>query len=439
METEINSQFHAYPTARRIGVIGNPGIGKTFFSFYLLMKAARDGKAVVYESRELSGGPSPWYILHDGIACVAPYQHPYGWSLLKGDNTLYLVDGCTPMVVDAMTVLVTSPRLEIYDHFCRKRSCIGEPLYLPVWSWEELLTLRDRCFPDTEVVKMKEVYDQYGGIARDVFIYTDQIIERKGGANDPLVAAIARTVMDQILTSKALGTEGDVSHRLFHAVSSAPKYTLQGYDVASPYATDLLMTHLATANVRKLAEFTLFSSNEPLIGALRGFVFEYLAHKQLEVGGTFQIKNLGIAHAEETLVLPKSVLVELDRVPVASDAVGGDWYLKPKSKTFAAVDSVLCTQTPEGPCAYLLQMHSGQSHHDVKHARLKDLLSSLAGVNVLGLFFVVPKDKFASYVKQNYVDERHRVVTQLSLQIASLTQYALCCDVGESRGVKRKR
>jgi hypothetical protein len=85
-------------------------------------------------------------------------------------------------------------------------------------------------------------------------------------------------------------------------------------------------------------------------------------------------------------------------------------------------------------------MHSGEAAHPVKHKPLSDLMSSLGGVKVVGLVFVVPKDRFAEYVHQKYVDERKHVVSRPSAAVKSLKQYALCCDVGKGvRGVKRKK
>jgi hypothetical protein len=233
-----------------------------------------------------------------------------------------------------------------------------------------------------------------------------------------------------------------VSHRLFHAVSSSPTYQLEGYEVASDYINEELMNYWADVNERKLKEFATFSGGNPILGALRGRAFEYLAHKQLQAGGTFDIKQLGtVSTVISDLVLPKSTLIKLDRSPTASDANGSDRYLKPTSRNFAAVDSILCTSAAGGaPRAFLFQMHSGEAAHPVKRKPLSDLMSSLRGVEVVGLVFVVPKDRFASYVRQNYVDEHKHVVKKLSGAVKSLKQYALCCDVGKGvRGVKRKK
>ena len=442
LEKEILKQFALRPSAPAIGVIGKPGIGKTFFSYYLLMKAAREGKAVVYESREFEGDQPQWCIFSGDIACEVPVNHRYGKELLGEDNTLYLVDSRAPKLVDAPTVLVTSPRLEVYDDFCRKRSSNGEPLYMPMWSWEELLKLREKCFPLADVEKMKAVYARWGGIAREVLYYTKQNIDRKGKTNDPLSAAITWAAIDKIITAKCFGAEGRaVSHRLFHAVSSSCTYQLEGYEVASDYVNEELMKHLADVNERKLKDFAAFSGGEPILGALRGHAFEYLAHKQLQAGGTFDIKQLGAGKSViSALVLPKSTLMKLDRSPTASDANGSDRYLKPTSRNFAAVDSVLCTTAAgSAPRAFLFQMHSGEAAHPVKHKPLSDLMSSLGGVEVVGLVFVVPKDRFAAYVHQNYVDERKHVVDRPSAPVKSLKQFALCCDVGNGvRGVKRK-
>lgn len=89
---------------------------------------------------------------------------------MKKKDTLYLVDAVVPMIVDAPTILVTSPRRIIYDDFCRKRSSNGTPLYMPIWRWDELLKLHEFCFSHELVTTLKKVYTRWGGIPREVMI-----------------------------------------------------------------------------------------------------------------------------------------------------------------------------------------------------------------------------------------------------------------------------
>lgn len=292
LEKEILRLF-SLSSSHSVGVIGNPGIGKTYFSYYLLMKAASEGRSVVYESSELEGDQPQWYVFHGDICCKVHVNHPYAYTLLKDANTLYLVDARVPKLVDAPTVLITSPRKDIYDHFCRKRSCNGQPLYMPVWSWEELLKLHKSCFPAADLAEMNAVYLRWGGIAREVLSYRKENVERRGTVNDPLSAAIGQIQVDTIVATMSVGTEGPaVSHRLFHAVSSPPTYQLMGYEIASDYVNEELMKHWADVNEQKLMEFAVFSHSDPILGALRGTPSNTLLTNNCKQGAPSVSENL---------------------------------------------------------------------------------------------------------------------------------------------------
>ena len=83
----------------------NPGIGKTFFGYYLLYKLAQQNKTVVYHKTNkcaiLFCGKSAFYCKE-----IFHYLH---------DRTVwYIVDDRKPIICDAKTILISSPQYHYY-------------------------------------------------------------------------------------------------------------------------------------------------------------------------------------------------------------------------------------------------------------------------------------------------------------------------------------
>ncbi|EGF83709.1 hypothetical protein BATDEDRAFT_22610 [Batrachochytrium dendrobatidis JAM81] len=110
---------------RHLIILGNLGIGKTYFGYFLLLHLARSGATVVYES----GVDQKRYLLTpNGV--FEGGKHAF-WKILDSSSTFYIVDGSAPVDVDAKTILVTLPRREIWHRFS-KGSC--DIRYMPVGS-----------------------------------------------------------------------------------------------------------------------------------------------------------------------------------------------------------------------------------------------------------------------------------------------------------------
>uniref|UniRef100_M4BZQ1 RxLR effector candidate protein n=1 Tax=Hyaloperonospora arabidopsidis (strain Emoy2) TaxID=559515 RepID=M4BZQ1_HYAAE len=63
-------------------------------------------------------------------------------------ETFYVVDGVRPSLYVAKTLLVTSPRAEIWQKF-EQGSC--EMLFMPVWTPEEIFRCRELLYSSTPV------------------------------------------------------------------------------------------------------------------------------------------------------------------------------------------------------------------------------------------------------------------------------------------------
>ncbi|CAG8770399.1 10440_t:CDS:2 [Gigaspora margarita] len=111
-------------------ITGNPGIGKTFFGFYLLYLLLQQRKTVNY---------------------------------LANEEVWYIVDGREPMNYVAKTILICSPQKCYYRNFDKLGPTIR---YMPVWSWKEIDTCRIKIFRYFTQKYVQKLYNEWGGTSR---------------------------------------------------------------------------------------------------------------------------------------------------------------------------------------------------------------------------------------------------------------------------------
>ena len=121
-----------------IGILGSPGIGKTYFGYSVLLYLARRGETVVYESADIGK-----CILFSGNVVVQGSREDFD-SILMQTGTCYIVDGVRPKYCPAKTILVSSSR----EYIWRTVSTFGR---MPVWSEQEILNCRELMYSNTPV------------------------------------------------------------------------------------------------------------------------------------------------------------------------------------------------------------------------------------------------------------------------------------------------
>ena len=157
---------------RKFIIRGNAGIGKSAFGAYLLWRAVKAGRTVVYTSDKVEYS----FIMHsDGRIEV------FDKSLLvlraKGTmadaRTLLICDGIQPLVASALTVLITSPKRERYREFFKLVDC--RMMTFPVFFRHEIKEILDTCFPHLEPQEalVWSLFEKWGGIVRYVLVKLD--------------------------------------------------------------------------------------------------------------------------------------------------------------------------------------------------------------------------------------------------------------------------
>ncbi|CAG8633634.1 10739_t:CDS:2, partial [Ambispora gerdemannii] len=174
--TEIFSEIKALIDSgeyHRFVITGNPGIGKSYFLFYILYELAKNGETVLLDSHD----HDKCIVFKNGVVELETIGN-LGYILNK-NTTWYLVDTKKPMRYQAKTILVSSPNPHYYKEFLKYQYTTMR--YMPIWSLNELRYCKDILFPDIEENEMLKG-DRLGSLRGQLFEgYTHNIL-RKGGA-----------------------------------------------------------------------------------------------------------------------------------------------------------------------------------------------------------------------------------------------------------------
>lgn len=431
-------------------ILGNPGIGKTFFGFVILLLLARTGATVVYESDFLGKR----YLFADNV--VAQGSQEDFDSILDQPTTYYIVDALKPAYYDAMTILLTSPRRSIWYEF-DKTDC--QSCYMPVWSIEEILKCRELMYSDTPVAVVQDCFRQWGGIPRYVLRYA-HVQEQQVALEE----AMGIVNLSWLMNACGLVYEDDapVLHRLLHFRVSKGFHSNR-FMFASQYVQQEVYNHLYKnkKDRQRLLEFMASPNGGGTLDVLRGYLFEGHVHSVLPRGGTFQVRRLvdnneaynddlmddewdededgddGMNAGEDVAMEECSAAValvddgatsvvslpKLEKVLVFTDdsevlAAADTSYLQPAVKNYQSVDAIV---KPD-----LLFQVTGAHRHPCKQKGLYNVLKLLSDPVAPRLYFVLPPDRFANFKYQRYLNaKRERMKTPTFVNVRKIQQFAL--------------
>ena len=433
-------------------ILGNPGIGKTYFGFVILLLLARAGATVVYES----GNFKKLYLFTKEIVAKGT-QYDF-FEILNNPETYYIVDAVKPLYYSAKTILLTSPRRSIWHEF-NKTNC--QPCYMPVWSRNEILKCRELIYSDTPENVVQDCFRRWGGIARYVLRFAQ--VEKQQML---LEKAIEIVDLDKLVIAcgKLDANDADVSHRLLHYRVNK-SFDSQYFVFASQYVQQLVYKRLYDNDKRKLLEFIAVSDRVGTLAVLRGHLFEGHVHSILPQGGTFQVRRLvdkkevydddeddeglmedecdgededsveamsaddDVAMEDEvvdytTLVEPTEVTFQKSEETVVFyhgsevATAASTSYLRPAVKNYQSVDAIIKPNV-------LLQVTCARNH-SCKQKGLHDVLDLLGDPSAPRLYFVLPPDRFTNFRYQRYLDsKRKRMKMPSYVNVRKIQQFAM--------------
>ena len=279
-----------------------------------------------------------------------------------------------------------------------------EKLHMDVWSLEELEECRRLVYPDMDPSAVKGRWAVWGGVPR-------YVLQKVGkGAQQLITEAIDRSSID--LVRHAL--EGSAAHQnvsdlLLHTRVEADFVTTT-MNWASDWVAEQFACRALSTERQKLVEFIGAAHDMPVMGTLRGRLWEGLCHNVLAAGGTFEVRRLDETSegVQQLTVTPCASCLVFDDIREV-EGVADDVYCRPSSQTFAAIDSLRQPQ-------HLYQITVAR-RHDVTGRGLERAAGSLRARRAeIRLYFVVPPKEFSSLSNQRVKGKGGAGVVQYALK-----------------------
>ena len=172
-------------------------------------------------------------------------------------------------------------------------------------------------------------------------------------------------------------------HRLSHVDANA-NFEPTPYRFASDWIATQVAERLLKLSEKKQVEYA--SITTPSFGAVRGIMFEQVAHRSLIAGDRFQVR-----------IGTRTTDVKYKKHPVGRCKPDlKDWqsgvYYWPISKTTQSIDSFRV----RGDVLIMFQMTVSETH-GVRLQGVLDVLKRFPNVTQHVLYFVVPHDRFADF------------------------------------------
>jgi hypothetical protein len=393
------------PETPHLIILGNPGIGKTYFGYFLLFHLARQGATVVYERgrKNMRYLFSPQLIARGGLSDFT--------ETLDDPATFYIVDASKPVDALCKVILLSSPRRDVWYSFSKVLSAFR---YMSVWSREEIQQCRALVYPNISGELANELFDKWGGVARFVLQYAHEESQQS-----LLTKALSSADLDTII--KCIGesdASNEVAHRLVH-MHVGSNFMTTTYRFASDYVLDTVYQELYKTKRQKLLTFMSVSHGIAEFAQLRGQLFERHAHAVLARGGPFRTRSLE-TNTEKTLALEplSELLFDTDeQVATSTNA-----YLRPRRANYASIDSLIKPNL-------LFQMTVGTTH-PCKQAGLRDVLNLLGNPTEPHLYFVVPDDCFQEFTHQSYQDSQNKILRKPTFSnVKKIRQFVLTINL----------
>jgi hypothetical protein len=258
-------------------------------------------------------------------------------------------------------VLITSPLRERWKEFVKTEGV--QELVFPVFLLDEMLKLRATAFGSKDSCDKSSVvlrYTKWGGSVRHVLTHP----EEKWQTN--LANNAANMTLEQLKASYGYAAKdraAEAQHNVLHLKTRSelesgellptdPRYyDFSHGELASQYVQELVHRQLRERESADLFAFLRASGGTPALAALRGVQYEQFALGALAKGGTIEVKLLrrlgdpglcgSLTACGAHLELPESSMRSFSSLADVQLGEAAVW--RPRSKTFCAIDAVVCT------------------------------------------------------------------------------------------------
>lgn len=150
---------------------GSPGIGHTYFGYYVIRRLMESKISFLYEPYETNGGYAWLY---------KPNSDGVGFTVVKtliqnlsdkidclGKNAFHIIDDHKPQFSPFRRVLITSPCYKNY-HDMQAKDTINM-CFMSVWTLTEIESCYQSLYSNLDRELVYEMFRKYGGVPRYVF------------------------------------------------------------------------------------------------------------------------------------------------------------------------------------------------------------------------------------------------------------------------------
>jgi hypothetical protein len=374
------------PRMKYISLTGTPGIGKSIFYLYFFQRyrAENPNATIVTASFEKDRKLKECLVFEPESS-----QGDEKEKIPKIKGSIHFYDGPPERTPPRnKMVCFTSPNYTWLDGMEKAANHI--PLYLPVWTLQELWEANELLELGLDVLTIEERFLLFGGSARYCLALDDLFYDR--GVDKLRSKSKSIETFDAIkecLDEQA--EKSDISHRIFHYVPL--------YSGGIPCTFQLVFCSVSIARIvdesirdkseSKRNELVHWLKANNKSSTLLGWLFEGYANQTFNAGGTFVLKSLD---SDEQCTL---------------DLKEGD-YNPARTDTYESIDGYFFP--------YIFQI-TRNYHHPVNAKGIENHceLFKVPNPQALKLVFVVPKG-MSDYKKQAILDDQLPKVFYLTSQ-----------------------
>ena len=377
---DIYNQFWGDVTglAKTWTITGTPGVGKTFFSYFLFYKIRQDHPDAVIVRMSL--GEKILIFYPTGIVEKVDNIPP---SIETNSQNWIISDAVLPPFtgVACRVVVVTSPKL-VHESMLAKSGFRYR--YMPIWSMDEIETVRKELYPSLKPDHVEREFKIWGGVPRTILQYQGNDFSWNSRLLGSLNIDRVKKCMEFNASSHYREAD-DVCGKLIHLFPVDDTCKSARVDWASPAIGNIAFNILVQDDRAKAKSLILSAQGVGEYGSLADGLFENFAHETIMEGGIFSVRNLN-SGAESMVEFPNLRLNRFNKVQETKNSV----YNVPNSKTFRTVDSLVLPRD-------LFQMTISTSH-GINVGGL-DNLNDILAEGMINFYFVTLADQASRFKK----------------------------------------
>jgi hypothetical protein len=384
-------------TTLRFSICGNPGIGKSWFLFYVMYQLALQGTPMVY-AHTISAVANFKLIKHPDLIQTSTTVPSWEMNeVLRDSSAWYLVDGpvnvgsLSFIPINARVLQVTSPDRQKFKEFLKAPA---DQYFMPVWTHDELEECRARMYPKVSPDELMEFERIAGRIPRYVLEdpFKSRSFSRACEALEKVTkAALCRMPRNDI--ALAIGADdiddGKASYRVLQIEVDLKEFKSIRLGWASPFVEEQFFSRMMQVDLE-----LLWMTYEETLGSMKGIFFETWAHRILveRCPNPMPMLRLKNGNSTQNVIGKRTLLLEQTYEQMTN--MDKTMYGVPASRTFPAIDAVCLP--------YFFQM-TIQPAHSIKlkpfAAFVYDMIKQgkMMQDEKIKLVFVVPPDVFDQY------------------------------------------